>query len=306
MLKMPQPLTEKYRPKTLNDVQGNLEVLSCLKSMNIENLPNMLFYGPPGTGKTTTIRALLKDLPKINILELNASDERGIDTVRHKIKEFSATKSNTIKVVILDEADSMSKDAQSALRRIIEDFRNTRFCIICNYLKKIIDPIVSRCTKFRFAPVNNPNRIKEVCLKEEIIYEDEGIEMVDRYSDGDMRKVMNDIQGLKGSFKTITKKNVLDFYGLCDDAAFREIFEILKKDDFSSCLRKIRQFNGNESGSVDGIGLLENISSMLIKSDIKNKLEICKQLADIEYRLSQGCSDAVQINAIIAAFILLR
>jgi replication factor C subunit 3/5 len=294
------PFTEKYRPKSLNEVIGNREVLECLKSFSIEDLPNMLFYGPPGTGKTTTIRALLKDLPNQNILELNASDHRGIETVRTLIKEFSSIHLNGPKVVILDEADSMSKDAQGALRRIIEDFKNTRFCFICNYYKKIIDPIVSRCTRFRFSPVNEILRIKEVCLKEKLRFTDEGLETIEIYSDGDMRKVMNDIQGMAGSYDELSKDTVLDFYGMPKDDVFVEIFNSLISDSFEQCKNKILKYD------LECAELIKKINQILVNSDCKKKFEMLKSLSDIEHRLSIGCTNAIQLNSFIAAFIINR
>lgn len=294
------PLTEKYRPKTLEEVTGNKEVLECLKSLDVNNLPNMLFYGPPGTGKTTAIRALLKDLPRQNIMELNASDHRGIDTVREQIKEFASVRLNGPKVVVLDEADSMSKDAQGALRRVIEDFRNTRFCFICNYYKKIIDPIVSRCTRFRFSPVNEAQRIREVCLRENIRFEDDGIEALNRFSDGDMRKVMNDIQGISSTYDVVNERNVLEFFGMKDDRVFEGIFQTLAQDDFEKCKSEILR------SEADCTELISKLSQILIKSSLKNKMEILRELGDIEYRLAIGCTDIVQLNAIIAAFLLNR
>lgn len=293
-------LTEKYRPKTLDEIAGNDEVIECLKTLDLSNLPNMLFYGPPGTGKTTAIRAMLREHPRQNVLELNASDERGIDTVRERVKEFAATKSALLRVVVLDEADSMSRDAQNALRRIMEDYDNTRFCIICNYARKIIDPIASRCTKFRFCPVVGTARITEVCLREGIPYDDEGVGLIARYSDGDMRKVMNDIQGMQASYGAINKKNTLEFFGLCDSTAFLEIFGFLEKSSFEGCRERI------EKEGVDCVGLINNITQTLIKSGLKNKMQICKELAEVERRLSAGCTDAVQMNAIIAAFLINR
>ncbi|MEN2500445.1 MAG: replication factor C subunit 4, partial [Marteilia pararefringens] len=165
------PWIEKYRPKTANDVHQQYEVVAALKhciQMNV--LPNLLFHGPPGTGKTSLILAAAKELFKDEfserVLELNASDERGIQVVREKIKKFSqyfvsnvSMKSResavpTFKLIILDEVDNMTHAAQSALRRIMEtESSNTRFCLICNYLSKIISPIISRCSKFRFDPL---------------------------------------------------------------------------------------------------------------------------------------------------------
>ena len=163
------PWIEKYRPSRVEDVSHQVEVVQALKS-SVESgqVPHLLMYGPPGTGKTSTVLALAKDLfgpdfYRQRVLELNASDERGIQVVREKVKKFAQRKIArhpegrqvpALQFVILDEADSMTTDAQAALRRIIEAYcETTRFCIICNQISKIIDPLASRCVKFRFSPI---------------------------------------------------------------------------------------------------------------------------------------------------------
>lgn len=297
---MAKPLTEKYRPRSLDEVTGNREVLACLKTFKMADLPNMLFYGPPGTGKTTAIRAMLADHPPRNVLEMNASDDRGIDVVREQIKVFAQSRTDLVKVVVLDEADSMSRDAQNALRRVMEDYENTRFCLICNFSKKIIDPIVSRCAKFRFSPVNEESRIREVCLKEGIAFDDEGVSILNEHSDGDMRKVMNDIQGISSSYPAINRESVLEFFGLCDSKTFRSIFECLMDSSLESCQDRISR-EGLDCGE-----LINGIVDLVVGSEMKNKLKICKDLADIEQRLAAGCSESVQMNAIISTFILNR
>lgn len=294
------PLTEKYRPRKLDDISGNREVMRCLKSFTMENMPNMLFYGPPGTGKTTAIRALLRDYPAQNVLELNASDERGIDTVRDQIKSFASVRSDGIRMVVLDEADSMSKEAQSALRRIMEDFSSTRFCLICNYSRKIIDPIASRCTRFRFAPVTDRLRIESICRTEGIPYDEEGIAAIEEYSDGDMRKVMNDIQGVRSSYDVVNRRNVLELFGLADESLFNEIFGLLLTGTFDLCVKQINQ------NDMDCLGLLRVLTPLVIQSNMNRKMSICKALAEIEDRLGSGCSDQVQMRAIVATFILNR
>lgn len=297
---MSQPLTEKYRPKTLDEICGNKEVIRCLKTFIPATLPNMLFYGPPGTGKTTAIRALLASHPKEYILELNASDDRGIETVRHSIKSFASAYSTTIRVVILDEADSMSRDAQNALRRIMEDFPSTRFCLICNYAQKIIPPIASRCTRFRFSPVISEKRIIEICEKEGIKHDGEGVKMMVKYSDGDMRRVMNDLQGIMGSYESVTRKSVLGFYDMLNEQHFEEIYKLLTGDaSFDICLRRIKA----DTVGTDSIGILYGLSSLLMKSPLPQRFEISQELAEIEYRLHAGCSDPVQLHAIISAFL---
>lgn len=297
---MTQPLTEKYRPMTLDQITGNIDVITCLKSFDLTDIPNMLFYGPPGTGKTTAIRALLHTHPFQNILELNASDARGIDVVRGIIKEFSETCSPNLRVVILDEADNMSRDAQGALRRIMEDYTNTRFCLICNYARKIIEPIRSRCTRFRFTPVRQSSRLQEICLKENIIADQEGLELIVDFGDGDMRKMINDIQGLAATYSCINRKNTLEFFGLPDERMYNELYDYLRESTFDVCKKFILD---NE---MDTIGLIQNLTKVLIKAKHKNKLQIMSALADIEHRMGNGCTDGVQLNALIGAFIINR
>ncbi|KAI9836176.1 MAG: Subunit of heteropentameric Replication factor C (RF-C), partial [Sclerophora amabilis] len=189
-------------------------------------LPHMLFYGPPGTGKTSTVLALAKELfgPelfKTRVLELNASDERGISIVRQKVKDFARMQLSNpspdyrtrypcppYKIIILDEADSMTQDAQSALRRTMETYsRITRFCLICNYVTRIIDPLASRCSKFRFKSLDQGNakkRLEDIAEAEGVILEDGANESLIRCSDGDLRKAITFLQSasrLSGALK---------------------------------------------------------------------------------------------------------
>ncbi|KAI5786343.1 P-loop containing nucleoside triphosphate hydrolase protein [Peziza echinospora] len=213
----PVPWVEKYRPKNLADVSAQDHTISVLKrTLQSANLPHMLFYGPPGTGKTSTILALAKELygpelMKTRVLELNASDERGISIVREKVKNFAriaVSNASTAsasqypcppyKIIILDEADSMTQDAQSALRRTMETYSKiTRFCLICNYVTRIIDPLASRCSKFRFKPLDSGNtktRLEWIASEEGVEYEDGVIDALIRVSDGDLRKAITYLQ----------------------------------------------------------------------------------------------------------------
>ncbi|KAH6854472.1 P-loop containing nucleoside triphosphate hydrolase protein [Chaetomium sp. MPI-CAGE-AT-0009] len=212
-----QPWVEKYRPKTLSDVTAQDHTITVLeRTLQASNLPHMLFYGPPGTGKTSTILALAKELygpelMKSRVLELNASDERGISIVREKVKDFARTQLTNpppgyksrypcppFKIIILDEADSMTQDAQSALRRTMETYSKiTRFCLICNYVTRIIDPLASRCSKFRFKSLDQGNarrRLEEIAGLEGVPIEGAAVDALIKCSDGDLRKAITFLQ----------------------------------------------------------------------------------------------------------------
>ncbi|KAL5617049.1 hypothetical protein FOBRF1_005797 [Fusarium oxysporum] len=212
-----QPWVEKYRPKTLSDVTAQDHTVDVLqRTLQSSNLPHMLFYGPPGTGKTSTVLALAKelygpDMIKSRVLELNASDERGISIVREKVKNFARMQLTNpapgykdkypcppFKIIILDEADSMTQDAQSALRRTMETYSKiTRFCLICNYVTRIIDPLASRCSKFRFKSFDQSNakrRLEEIAEKEGVALEDGAVDALIKCSEGDLRKAITFLQ----------------------------------------------------------------------------------------------------------------
>ncbi|PFH60503.1 hypothetical protein XA68_10852 [Ophiocordyceps unilateralis] len=212
-----QPWVEKYRPKTLDDVTAQDHTVTVLqRTLQASNLPHMLFYGPPGTGKTSTVLALAKELygpemVKARVLELNASDERGISIVREKVKNFARMQlinpppsynkkypCPPFKIIILDEADSMTQDAQSALRRTMETYSKiTRFCLICNYVTRIIDPLASRCSKFRFKSLDQSNarkRLEDIAQAEGLSLQDGAVDALVRCSEGDLRKAITFMQ----------------------------------------------------------------------------------------------------------------
>ncbi|ROV97562.1 hypothetical protein VSDG_04671 [Cytospora chrysosperma] len=212
-----QPWVEKYRPKNLSDVTAQDHTITVLqRTLQASNLPHMLFYGPPGTGKTSTVLALAKELygpefMKQRVLELNASDERGISIVREKVKDFARMQLTNpppgykerypcppFKIIILDEADSMTQDAQSALRRTMETYSKiTRFCLICNYVTRIIDPLASRCSKFRFKSLDQGNakkRLEEIAEKEGVQLENGAVDALIKCSEGDLRKAITYLQ----------------------------------------------------------------------------------------------------------------
>ncbi|KAI1459003.1 putative replication factor protein [Annulohypoxylon moriforme] len=235
-----QPWVEKYRPKTLSDVTAQDHTVNVLqRTLQASNLPHMLFYGPPGTGKTSTILALAKELYgpemiKSRVLELNASDERGISIVREKVKDFARMQLTNppagyksrypcppFKIIVLDEADSMTQDAQSALRRTMETYSKiTRFCLICNYVTRIIDPLASRCSKFRFKSLDQGNakkRLEDIASKEGVTLEDGAVDALIKCSEGDLRKAITFLQSGARLVGAIEKENDEDKMDVDDD-----------------------------------------------------------------------------------------
>ncbi len=241
------PWVEKYRPKKLSSIVHHPNIIYALKKLIKKGqLPHMLFYGASGTGKTSTIMATAKKLYNEDIsfmvLELNASDDRGINIVREEIKEFAESRNmfkTGIKLIILDEADSMTYDAQFALRRVIEKYSyNTRFCLICNYMNKIIPAIRSRCMQFRFSPINNVSineYLEKICDKEKIDITKEGKDSLIKISNGDLRKAINLLQSVSMAYDKIDVNECYYTVGTCTPNEVNKLLSILlnKNNSFS-------------------------------------------------------------------------
>lgn len=255
-----QPWVEKYRPETIDEVSSQEHIVSVLrKTLSSSNLPHMLFYGPPGTGKTSTILALARQLfgPdnfRARVLELNASDERGISIVREKIKNFARQTPRAeavasdgkkypcppYKIIILDEADSMTQDAQAALRRIMENHaRITRFCLVCNYVTRIIEPLASRCSKFRFKPLDSSSarlRLEHIARVEQVPASEDVISALISTSSGDLRRAITYLQSaarLSASTdppSPILPRDIQEIAGVVPDAVIRKLAQTLGID----------------------------------------------------------------------------
>lgn len=258
-LKMSNSWIEKYRPKHLKNIIGQNNIISTIKNMikNNYSITNLLFYGMPGTGKTTTILSLCYELfgPnnfKNRVLELNASDERGIGVVRDSILRFAKTSlsspdpnypSPPIKLIILDEADAMTYDAQSALRKIMEDYlETTRFCIICNYIEKIIKPIVSRCMFFNFVPLDNKliiRHLKKIAEKEKLKLNDEDIENIYKSYNGDLRQAISSLQQLKYIDDEDLEDEIMEKFNI---EFYNNIYKKMQNMDMEN---KIKYFENN-------------------------------------------------------------
>lgn len=310
------PWVEKYRPKCVDEVAFQEEVVAVLKkSLEGADLPNLLFYGPPGTGKTSTILAAARELygPELyrqRVLELNASDERGIQVVREKVKNFAQlTVAGTrtdgkpcppFKIIILDEADSMTAPAQAALRRTMEkESRTTRFCLICNYISRIIEPLTSRCSKFRFKPLANKiqqERLLEICEKENLKYTKESIEALVTVSDGDLRKAITYLQSAArlNVDKEITEKAVVEIAGVVPTKTIDNLLEICFRGTFERLEVAVKNIVDEGYAATQILGQLHEA---IIERDIgdKQKSAITEKMAVVDKCLADGADEYLQM-----------
>ncbi len=308
--------TEKYRPKKLDDLRGHKDIISRLKGfVSRGNLPHLLLAGPPGTGKTTALLALANDLfgpsnVSRNLLELNASDDRGIDAIRTKVKEFARTASYggvPFKIICLDEADNLTSAAQHALRRTMERYvKTSRFALICNYSSKIIEPIQSRCAIFRFNPLDEKSMLdflKHICNNEKLVYDKEGLDTVLYISEGDLRKAINIIQSTVASGKSIEKVTVLQTIGHADPERIREMLKYSLEGDFYKS-RDVLQKLILEYG-LSGTDVTYQIYREIPTLEIPDlqKLELNEYLAEVDFRISEGASSNIQLSAFLAKLV---
>lgn len=307
---------EKYRPAKLADIVGQDEIVERLSSyVKTGNLPHLLFTGSAGVGKTTAAVTLAREFFgeswQMNFRELNASDERGIDVVRTQIKQFARTTplgDATFKILFLDEADALTTDAQAALRRTMENFAQTcRFILSCNYSSKIIDPIQSRCAIYRFKSLT-PDAVREEILRianhERLTVMPEAMEAIVYIAQGDMRKAINALQGAAIISEKIDENMV---YAITSNARPDEIEELLHlslSGDFDgaesllSCLLHERGIAPNE--------LINQCYRALIKRGMERglKVELIDHLGEADFRLSEGANSDIQMEALIARFVL--
>jgi len=302
----------------VDDVAYQDEVVSVLKkSLEGADLPNLLFYGPPGTGKTSTIlaaaRDLFGDMYKQRILELNASDERGIQVVRDKIKHFAQLTASgkrpdgrpcpPFKIVILDEADSMTRDAQSALRRTMEkEGKSTKFCLICNYVSRIIEPLTSRCAKFRFKPLSNDilvKRLNHISEQESVKVSEDALEALIETSEGDLRRAITTLQSaarLKSPDKPeVGKNDVCEVAGVVPEKWVNGIIDVCSKSSFPETQDFVdKMIAEGFSGSQLISQLHDKVVSSADLSD-SQKSAICEALAVNDGRLLDGASEYLQV-----------
>ena len=322
------PWVEKYRPKQIDDIISHQAIISSLKNViQKKSLPHLLFFGPSGSGKTSTILCCAREIYGVYmdcmILQLNASNERGIETVRNKIKNFVSNKNsiflpvenrNIFKMVILDEIDSMTVEAQGMLRQTIEtNSVSTRFCLICNDIDKINVALQSRCTLYRFSPLNPADmktRLDDICEFEKIKYAPDALDAIIKISKGDMRCAINMLQHVNLTVsKKITVENVYKISGHCMPSVNIDIFNILqklckKKIGLEKCVNVITQIVLENNITI--FNLLEELKNIVMNSKftMEQKIYLIDNFAQTEIYDSVNV-DSKNILMIISSLFIL-
>jgi replication factor C small subunit len=308
--------TERYRPIKFEEVFGQDEIVKRVKNLtNSLNIPHMLFAGAAGTGKSTlaiiVARELFKEYWKENYLELNASDARGIDVIRQEVKNFARTKSLgsvPFKIIFLDEADALTKEAQQALRRTMENYTSTcRFILSCNYSSKIIDPIQSRCVVFRFKLLERKD-IEKVIIKisevEKLTVNDKAIEAIYEGSEGDCRRAINLIQASASISPNITDEIVNILLSNAKPKDIHIVLDYALAGDFEKAREKLLEVMLKES--ISGTDVIKGIQKEIWKLSIdpEIKVRLTEKTGEAEFRLVEGSDEFIQLEALLASFVL--
>lgn len=306
---------EKYRPQALDEVAGQDTIVEHLESyINQNDLPHLLFAGPAGVGKTTCSVAIAKEIYgeewREHFLELNASDERGIDVVRDRIKSFARSSFGgyNYRIIFLDEADALTSDAQSALRRTMEQFsHNTRFILSCNYSSQIIDPIQSRCTVFRFSPLSDgavAEQTKRIAANEEIDITEDAVDALVYAAAGDMRKAINDLQAAGVLGETVDEDTVYTITSTARPEEIEEMVRLALEGDFTAARSTLDTLLTEEG--IAGGDIIDQLHRSVWEYDLSDRqaVRVMDRIGETDYRLTTGANEQVQLEALLAGLAL--
>ena len=305
---------EKYRPQGLDDVHGQEAIVERIQSyIDQDDVPHLLFSGPAGVGKTTTATAIAREVYgdewRGNFLELNASDQRGIDVVRDRIKGFARSSfGGDFRIVFLDEADSLTDSAQAALRRTMEQFSdNTRFILSCNYSSKIIDPIQSRCAVFRFSPLGDEAvaaQVREIAATESIEVTDDGVDAIVYAADGDMRRAINSLQAAATTGDVVDEEAV---YAITATARPEEI-ESMVTDALAGDFTRARSTLDTLLTDIGMAGgdVIDQLHRSVWEFDLQEReaVRLLERIGEADYRIAEGANEQVQLEALLATLAL--
>ena len=308
--------TEKYRPSDFSDIKGQKDIVKRVKAfVDQKNLPHLLFAGPAGVGKTSlslvVAKKLFKDLWHQNFLELNASDERGIDIIRNKVKNFARTRAIgdvPFKIIYLDECDALTREAQQALRRTMENYTQTcRFILSANYSSKIIERIQSRCVVFRFKQLDKKDIfeiIENIAREERLIIDEKAKEALYEISEGDCRKLENILQSAGAIETQITEDLVHSMASMAKPKEIKEVLELALKNKFVEARNKLLDLM--LTYGLAGIDIIKQIQKeiMQLGIDNKSKMILIEKCGEIEFRMTEGSDEFVQLEALLSQFAL--
>ena len=308
--------TEKYRPGDFSDIKGQKEIVKRVKAfVEQQNLPHLMFAGPAGVGKSTlaivTAKKLFGQQWRQNFLELNASDTRGIDTIRVNVKDFARTKSIgnvPFKIIFLDEADALTREAQQAMRRTMENFAQTcRFILSCNYSSKIIEPIQSRCVVFRFKQLDKKDVLEiidNIAKQEKLKIDEKAKESLYEISEGDCRKLENILQSCAAIASHITDDLAHSMASVAKPKEIREVLELALKNRFIEARNKLLDLMLNYG--LAGIDVIKQIQKEILELNIdnKSKMVLIEKCGEIEFRMTEGSDEFVQLEALLSQFTL--